>query len=158
MNYRKIDEYCEMDFENRIGFILFKPDCPISEIKIFKEYCILNNINILKNERITLGHAIIISIYNSLFNSKKTDNKYGIKWKNEVIKYLIGRDVEYIFVENENIHKILFKYRLKLRKKYGKVTNPKVKMNNIDFKKKVIRNIVHIHDKVDMQSLIWLLI
>jgi len=157
MKFKIINYYSNKIKQNCIGFILFKPDCPKYEISAFRLFCKQEKINIIKEKQLILDRNMIIALYPSTFNLLKNDLKFGVIWKYELIKYLTHGSVNCFLVENKRILEILNKYKFFLRKKYKKITNPMKKMDKMTFKNRVIKNIVHVANEKEIQSILWLI-
>jgi len=141
-----------------IGIIMFKPDCPKSEITNFYLFCKKQAVRIIKRKDVIFDRNMLFSLYFRVFNLLKNDFLFGIKWKAEIIKYLEDSYTVCFLVECKgmNVVTILNKYKYFLREKYGKITNPKSLINNKDFVDKVIRNMVHTVDEKEIQNVLWL--
>jgi nucleoside diphosphate kinase len=157
MDFKIINYYIKKVRQHTVGFILFKPNCPKCEIEDFRIFCKQEKLKIVREKQLVLDRNMVIALYSSTFNLLKGDLKFGVMWKYELMKYLTRGQVNCFLVDGNKALEVLSAYKYFLRKKYNKVTNPKKKMSKVVFKNKVIKNIVHVADEVEIQSILWLI-
>ena len=67
-------------------------------------------------------------------------------------------DYSYVYIiEWFDANKITNEIKLKIRKKYNKLSIPKEKLSNAEFINLAIKNIIHTVDKKDVEIFLWLL-
>jgi hypothetical protein len=142
---------------SKMGLILFKPECPLEELRAFDEYCVNQGIHLLTQGRARLSPSAIIALYPAIFRFSKEDLLFGIDWKEQTLNYLQSTDCVYFLVRGVSIHEKLTAFKYALRARYGKVTHPEEILSPEAFLETVVKNFVHVVDAEELPNALWLL-
>lgn len=157
MTFEQIVNKITKEGDEHYALVILKPDLPLLEKRGFRKFCAENSLKIIANKRLKLSIPRIVGLYPTIFNALPDDIQYGTKWKAKVFDYLqSGCSICYI-VFGDSAKTKLNSYKRELRKKYNKITHPQQKLNQDEFERKVIKNLVHVADTDHLLASIWLL-
>ncbi len=159
MNYNFLEKHLSCKKENNIelGIAIFKPGYFPNDIESFIKLCSDEKLEILEHKDFKLSKEIIIGMYNNVFTYSFNDLIFGLDWKEETIKYLISDNCNCFLLSGKNTIDVLAKFKHEIRKKYGKITHPKIQLTKEEFNDKVIKNLIHVVDEHEIQNILWLL-
>lgn len=145
------------NLNNEIAIIILKPNFKKEHKNLVINFLNKNNLKIIKSFKYKFNKFHILNIYNDILYFSDKDIEFWIKWKYEKVKYMIS-DYSYVYIiEWLDANKITNEIKLKIRKKYNKLSIPKEKLSNAEFINLAIKNIIHTVDKKDVEIFLWLL-
>jgi nucleoside diphosphate kinase len=139
--------------------VLLKPGFDDQVVSEFQEFLHSRRLRVMYRKRRKLNKSHVIALYPKVFRYQSNDLIYGLGWKEQFIKYLTSSSCMIYFIEGENAIRILQDFKFRLRKKKKLILHPKKqgKMDEGVFFEKVIKNLIHVVDRNDIQNSLWLL-
>lgn len=142
---------------SNFGVILLKPDFTSDTEARLSDHCERHSLSLIWDARFQLTAPAVIMLYPATFRFSEDDLRYGILWKKQLIDYLSTGVCKIFVFEGNSATEKLAEFKHKERGYLGKLSKPENNMDQTEFIEKVVKNAVHVVEKVDIENALWLL-